>query len=218
MRWTVVGLLLVALVLVPFVLFEDDFNRFADRAMHAEVSGGYADAAVVSLLASDVFLPIPSSIVAAAAGVLLGFWRGTVAVWVGLTAGCLLGYTFGSRASAAARRFVGEDGMTKAGRLSARYGDLAIVLCRPVPVLAEASVIAAGIVGRPFSRFLNAVAWSNLGVAMGYAGIGAFSMRVDSFLLAFAGSLAVPAVGMLAAKLWLRTGGSRPREAGDGSA
>ena len=44
---------------------------------------------------------------------------------------------------------------------------------------------------------------NNLGVAIGYAAIGAFSMRLDSFLLAFAGSLALPGLAMLAARLWL---------------
>jgi len=212
MRWTAIIFLLLALILVPFFLFEDRFNSLADQMVRAGASPGYVGAAVVALLASDVFLPIPSSVVAAAAGVLLGFWRGTAAIWIGMMSACLIGYAFGSRASAAARRFVGEEGMARAERLSARYGDFAIVLCRPVPVLAEASVIVAGIVERPFRRFLNLTLWSNLGVALGYAAIGAFSMRVDSFLLAFAGSMILPGIGILVSKLWLgagRTPGAR---------
>ena len=77
-----------------------------------------------------------------------------------------------------------------------------------MPVLAEANVIFAGIVGRPFGRFFMMCSWSNLGVAMGYAAIGAFSMHADSFLLAFLGSIAVPGVAMLASRIWLGSGGS----------
>ena len=70
-----------------------------------------------------------------------------------------------------------------------RYGDWTILICRPVPVLAEASVIFAGLVGAPFARFFALTALSNLGIALGYAAFGAFSMRMDSFLLAFLGAL-----------------------------
>lgn len=203
MRWIVVSLVLLALILVPFFLFETQFNALAEQLMRREASSASVAAAIVALLASDVFLPIPSSIVAAAAGVLLGFWPGAGAIWAGMMAACALGYWFGARASGAARAFVGADGMARAERLSARYGDYAIVVCRPVPVLAEASVIFAGIVRRPIRRFLAVTFWSNVGMALGYAAIGAFSMRVESFLLAFVGSITLPALAMLAAKLWL---------------
>src|SRR6187402_2693877 len=130
MRWFVISIILLALILVPFVLFEDQFNALADRVTRGDVSGWYSATAIAVLLASDEFLPIPSSILAAAAGVVLGFWWGTVTVWVGMTASCLLGYAFGARAAGAAGRFVGEAGMTRASSLATRYGDYALVLCR----------------------------------------------------------------------------------------
>ena len=203
MRWAVITLILVALILIPFLLFEDRFNAIADSITRGEASSWYTTAAIGLLLASDVFLPIPSSILAAAAGVVLGFGWGAVTVWAGMTVSCLVGYAFGAQTAAAAGRFVGEAGMARASNLAMRYGDYALVLCRPIPVLAEASVIFAGIVRRPFSRFLNLTTWSNAGIALGYAAIGAYSMRVDSFLLAFVGAIVVPGLAMLAGRLWL---------------
>ena len=203
MRWFVVSIVLLALILVPFVLFEDQFNAISNSVIHGDVSPWYSAIAVAVLLALDVFLPIPSSSLAAASGVVLGFGWGAVTVWVGMTASCLLGYAFGARAAAAAGRFVGDAGMTRASNLAARYGDYALVLCRPIPVLAEASVIFAGIIRRPFGRVLSMTTWSNAGIALGYAAIGAYSMQVDSFLLAFLGAMVVPAVAMLAGKLFL---------------
>jgi len=205
MRWTAVFALLLAAILVPFFLFEDHFNRLANHIVQAGSNPVYAATGIAALLASDVFLPIPSSVVSTAAGVLLGVVRGTTAVWVGMTAACLAGYVFGARASGAARRFVGERGMARAVHLSEHYGDYALILCRPVPVLAEASVIVAGIVRRPFRRFLLLTTLANLGVAAGYAAIGAYSMRVDSFVLAFAGSMLVPGIGLLLTKRWFRS-------------
>jgi uncharacterized membrane protein YdjX (TVP38/TMEM64 family) len=203
-RWLIVSIVLVALILIPFFLFEDQFNALADRLLHGEESNWYVASVVAALLASDVFLPIPSSLVAAGAGVALGFWFGAAAIWTGLMLGCLLGYAFGAYSSGAARRFVGDAGMARAEGLSARFGDYAIVLCRPVPVLAEASVIVAGILRRPFQRFLVVTVFSNAGIALGYAAIGAFSMRIQSFLVAFLGSIALPGIAMLAGRLWLK--------------
>jgi len=204
-RWLAVALVLLAAILVPFFIFEERFNALADTLLKRDVPAWHAASVVAGLLASDVLLPIPSSVVATAAGITLGFWRGTAAIWIGMTAACVLGYAFGARTTRAAERFVGASAMARAHGLWDRFGDYAIVFCRPVPVLAEATVVFAGVARRPFGHFISMSAWANLGVALGYAAIGAFSMRVESFLLAFAGSLVVPGLAMLASRRWLRT-------------
>lgn len=204
MRWALLSLLVAALILVPFFLFENYFNALADQIAGGGAATWYAQALVVGLLASDVVLPVPSSVVSATAGALLGFGKGTLFVWLGMTVSCVIGYVIGHSSAAAARRFVGDAGLARAAGIADRYGALAIVFCRPVPVLAEASVIFAGLIRAPFPRFAAVCAASNLGVALGYAAIGAFSMRADAFLLAFVGSLLVPAAGMLAGRAWLR--------------
>ena len=57
MRWFVVSIVLVALILVPFVLFENQFNALAESVTRGEASGWYSATAIAVLLASDVFLP-----------------------------------------------------------------------------------------------------------------------------------------------------------------
>ena len=201
MRWAVVWVVLIGVVLIPFFLFESEFNAFAARMTATGTAAWLAGVSIFGLLALDVVLPVPSSIVSTAAGVLLGFWTGAAIVFTGMMMACLFGYALGARAAGAARRFVGEDGLRRADALMRRYGDYTIVLCRPVPVLAEASVIFAGLVGAPFGRFVLLSALSNLGIALGYAAFGAFSMRIDSFLAAFLGALILPGVAILIARL-----------------
>ena len=128
-------------------------------------------------------------------------WPGAFVVWVGMTAGSLVGYFVGVRSAPLARRLVGPAGLARAGALADRYGPWAVVVCRPVPVLAEATVVLAGLVRAPLRRFLGLTAGSNLGIAVGYAAIGAWSMRLDSFLMAFIGAVAVPGVALLVAKI-----------------
>ena len=201
MRWTLLWVLLIGLVLLPFVLFEQPFNEFAAYVTRSETSRWLVAAAVFSLLAFDVFLPVPSSIVSTGAGALLGFWGGAATVWTGMMAGCLLGYAVGQRGSAAAGKLVGADGLERAAAIVRKYGDLTIVLCRPVPVLAEASVVFAGLVRAPFARFARLTLVSNLGIALGYSAFGAYSLSLDSFLIAFAGALVLPGLFILISRM-----------------
>ena len=199
MRWAVLWVILITIVLLPFVLFGEQFEAFGKQITQSETSRWLVAGAVFSLLALDVFLPVPSSIVSTGAGVLLGFGVGTTVVWSGMMAGSLLGYAVGARGSGAARKLVGADGIARAADLVKRYGDLTIVLCRPVPVLAEASVVFAGLVRANYGRFLRLTVTSNLGIAAGYAAVGAYSRRLDtySFLIAFLGALLLPGIFIL---------------------
>jgi membrane protein DedA with SNARE-associated domain len=79
----------------------------------------------------------------------------------------------------------------------ARWGDWAIIVCRSAPVLAEASVVFAGVAGMPLGRFLPLCGLSNLAIAFVYAFVGKFALEANSFLLAFFGAIALPGLAML---------------------
>jgi uncharacterized membrane protein YdjX (TVP38/TMEM64 family) len=211
MRWALLTALLLALILIPFFLFEPQFEAWGNRLVQPGGGGSFVAVLIGAFLALDVILPVPSSVVSTAAGVLLGFWTATFTVWAGMMAGCMLGYALGARSEGLGRRIVGAEGLARATRVADNYGDWAILVCRPVPVLAEASVILAGLARAPFRRFVLLTAGSNLGIAAAYAAIGAFSMNVGSFLLTFVGAIAVPALAMLAARLWLGDRGGAAR-------
>jgi uncharacterized membrane protein YdjX (TVP38/TMEM64 family) len=196
-------LVLLAVVLVPFLVFERQFEQLATWLANGNASGWLTASAIGALLALDVFLPVPSSIVSTGAGVMLGFWRGAAVIWIGMTAGCLIGYVFGAWAAGAARRLVGAESLARAGKVMEQYGPWALVLCRPIPVLAEASVVFAGLVRTRPVPFLLLTSASNLGIAAAYAAVGAYSMKMESFLLTFLGALALPGLALLAGKLWL---------------
>ena len=79
-----------------------------------------------------------------------------------------------------------------------------IVVLRAVPVLAEASVVLAGLSEMPLRRFLFLTGLANLGIAATYAAVGAFAVEANSFLVAFAGSILLPGLAMLSARLFRR--------------
>ena len=59
-------------------------------------------------------------------------------------------------------------------------------------MIAETSVVFAGMSKMPLPQFLLIASLSNLGISLAYAGIGAYSLSSNSFLLAFLASIAVP--------------------------
>jgi uncharacterized membrane protein YdjX (TVP38/TMEM64 family) len=203
MRWALLIGLMFALIIIPFLIFEKQFEALGTWLAEGHASGWASASIIAALLALDVFLPVPSSIVSTGAGVLLGFWRGAAVIWIGMTVGCAIGYAFGAKAAGAARRMVGEDGLARASTVMDRHGSWALVVCRPIPVLAESSVVFAGLVHSPVQSFVWMTTLSNLGIALAYAAVGAYSMEVQSFLLTFVAALALPGVAMLAGKLWL---------------
>ena len=71
-RWAVLWTILIAVVLVPFLIFEKQFEALATWLAAGNASGWATAGAIGALLALDVFLPVPSSIVSTGAGVLLG--------------------------------------------------------------------------------------------------------------------------------------------------
>ena len=200
MRWVVLIGLMFALIIIPFIIFEQQFEALGTWLAEGHASGWASASIIAALLALDVFLPVPSSIVSTGAGVLLGFWRGVAVIWIGMSLGCVIGYAFGAKAAGAARRLVGDEGLARANRVMERHGNWALVVSRPIPVLAESSVVFAGIVRSPIRPFVWMTTLSNLGIALAYAAVGAFSMQMQSFFLAFLAALALPGLAMLAGR------------------
>jgi len=196
---------MLLLIIVPFLLFEQQVTAWSEAVLNKESSPWAISAVLVGLLASDILLPIPSSFVATASGYLLGLWWGTLATWIGLMAGTMVGYALGLRyGRAVALRFVGESELQRVAAAHERFGDATIVALRAVPVLAEASVVLAGLSSMPLGRFVVLTALANLGIAVTYAAVGAFAVDANSFLLAFAGSIILPGLAMVLARLFSR--------------
>jgi uncharacterized membrane protein YdjX (TVP38/TMEM64 family) len=208
MRWSVLVGGMFAVIIIPFILFEKQFEALGSWLAEGHASGWTSASIIAGLLALDVFLPVPSSIVSTGAGVLLGFWRGLAVIWIGMIAGCALGYAFGARAAGAARKLVGAESLVKAGQVMDKYGTWALVICRPIPVLAESSIVFAGLVRSPLAPFVWLTTLSNLGIAIAYAAVGAFSMKSESFLWTFAGAIALPGIAMLVGKRFVMKGAS----------
>lgn len=199
-------MMLVLLVLViPFLIWGDLFDERQVRIWVAEVSSPAIVAGLIAaILATDIFLPIPSSVVSTVAGVVLGVGLGTLASWVGMTAGACLGYGLARLLGRPlARRFSSDEELDRMDQLSARYGPLILILARGVPVMAEASVLLLGTAKLSWWRFFPPVAAANLGLALAYAAFGDLADRYAPLPIVLAVSVALPVLAaMVATRLY----------------
>jgi len=193
-RWLLLGLLILAFILIPFFLFGDRIGVWTQNLLDfASERSALVAVTLGMLLAIDILLPVPSSVVSTAAGLFLGFAGGTMTSLVGMTMSCTVGFWLGLRfGRPIASRMVGSSELQRLERISRQVGDWVIVVARPVPVLAEASVLLAGMSRMPTYRFMLLTTLSNLGISLVYAAIGALSATLNSFLLAVAASILVP--------------------------
>jgi uncharacterized membrane protein YdjX (TVP38/TMEM64 family) len=140
----------------------------------------------VGLLLVDVVLPVPSSLVMVLHGALFGVIVGTCLSLCGGVGATLVGFGLGRRGGALLNRLVSSDERERADRLLTRWGELAIVVTRPVPLLAEATAMLAGASPIRWTRAAFAALVGTLPAALLYAVVGAAAASTLHWTLAFA--------------------------------
>jgi uncharacterized membrane protein YdjX (TVP38/TMEM64 family) len=203
--------LFVALaIIVPFLLWGARIDATCRSWLaHAGDRPLLAALVLVGLLVADIVAPVPSSLVGTACGLVLGFAAGTLVGVVGLSVGCAGGYAIGRFCRAPAARLAGDADMQLLEHLEARWGVWLLAVLRPVPVLAEASVLFAGLARLPVRRVAPVLLLANLGVAAVYAAIGAWAASAGAFLPAFLASILLPAIGLWIGRRLPARGGKR---------
>ena len=193
LRWFGVLVALLAFVLIPFYLFAAATESFTSTMLTSSVNLWSLAAACIALLALDVFLPVPSSVVSTMAGGLFGFAAGTGVSVVGMTLSCGVGWLFGRYAGRpGVDAMLGVNETQRLQEFFRRHGMLTIVVSRAVPVAAEASIILAAAAGTGFRRTFIVAGLSNLGISIVYAAVGAYAWTQQSFALAFLAAIGVP--------------------------
>ncbi|MGI9022210.1 MAG: VTT domain-containing protein [Acidimicrobiales bacterium] len=150
----------------------------ADPDISARDAGAAAAVLGVGLLVVDALLPVPSSVVMVALGAAFGVPLGAALSLVGSFGAFLVGFAAGRGGRSRMSRFVPEGELHRADALLDRWGLLAIVVTRPVPILAETTAAMAGASRMPLGRAALAAAAGALPGAVVYALAG--SLAVDA--------------------------------------
>lgn len=146
------------------------------------------------LLIADVLLPIPSSLLMVANGAMLGTVGGALATLVSTVLGGMLAFWLGRRGAPWLMAKISDRERLQADRFFRRWGAMAVLISRPVPILAETIGILAGTTAMGWPRFVLSVFLGNLPPAILYAFAGAsaknasYSVAIFLILVGLAGA------------------------------
>lgn len=204
-NWALLAIAILLIILLPFFLFGESVENWTSYFLNSSPPKLLVGIVIGGLLSVDILAPIPSSIVSTGGGYFLGFILGTLVSLTGMTVSCIIGYYLGAKfGNPISERLVGSQELLKFEKLQKKYGDFVIIISRAVPVLAETSILVAGIGRMPLNRFILIILLSNLGISLAYSAIGAYSANINSFLLAFAAAIVLPAIAIGFLKLKIK--------------
>ena len=125
-------------------------------------------AVAVGLLVGDALLPVPASIVMVTLGGIVGFPPAVGLALAGRVGGTMLGFAVGRLVSPTPRRPTNRE-----AALLHRWGPLAVLVTRPVPLAGETVAILAGASGMGWTRCALAATAGALPEAVLYSWAGA---------------------------------------------
>ncbi len=203
--YSILFFVLLCFFLLSFLLVEQlHIPLLSDPSAVLNRGGLMAALVGTGLLIGDIILPVPSSLIMIANGALFGLVLGAVLSLVGGLGASLFGFWMGRRSTRLMQRFVDDHARRQADRLMQRWGMIAIIITRPIPLLAETVSIVAGGTSLRWRAMVGA---SVLGVAPGaaiYAATGVYAVTLESTVLSFAVVMAVALVFWLAGKVLVK--------------
>jgi uncharacterized membrane protein YdjX (TVP38/TMEM64 family) len=165
-----------------------------DPSAYLGQGGPWAAGLSLGLLVADVFLPVPSSVLMIGNGALFGVVRGTALSLAGSLGAALLGFLIGRRSGRLIERLVSPAEKARADAMLARWGALAVVITRPIPLLSETVAVLAGASPLGWGRLTVATLAGAFPSCLLYALTGATSRNFSSGVLMFALVMAVAGV------------------------
>lgn len=187
-RYATVAGCIALVVLASFLIVEalgipiltDPSDRLNEGGIGAAILGA-------GLLLIDVFVPIPSSVIMIAHGALFGILWGTLLSWTASVGGAMIGWWIGHRGSRLMDRFVSPEEKETANAFLQRWGVLAIVLSRFIPIIAETVAVMSGTTPLGWKRVLIAASIGTLPAALIYSIAGTVTTDLASGFLVMIG-------------------------------
>lgn len=141
----ILAVIFALVAIAAFVAFGERFEAGAVVALAPLENTWFVRIAVMVLLIADLVLPVPASLLIGWSATRLGVADAIVVGTIGLT---LSGYA-GVALGRGALHWLAKEGETKSRVAAAleRAGPALLIALRPVPILAELSVVLAGTLG-----------------------------------------------------------------------
>ncbi|MBI1305773.1 MAG: hypothetical protein GC181_04070 [Bacteroidetes bacterium] len=185
------------LIIITFVLWgeslEHSFEIWLSR--NRDEPGMFSFVSFL-VLVSDIFLPVPSSVVMFLNGNVLGFYKGFALSLSSCMIGSLVGYYFGKLFNPD----LSSSSNQKAKKIIHRYGDYIVLITRGIPIISESVCVVSGYARVPAPRFFALSFLGYLPVCALYAWFGNLSQDKNVFLISFLISVLFAGILMLAGR------------------
>lgn len=178
-----------------------NLEQFLSRFSGTLAGRTWSAFSIIVLLGIDLVLPVPSSVVMALSGKLLGFWAGGAVSFAGAMLAAVTGYSacyWGGRGIF--NRLIKDKEADKVIAWFEKYGIYAIILSRPIPMLTEILSCTAGLYRFPFRIFLAASILGTLPICFVYSYFGDLGSVTNPWPLVWV-AVIIPAIGWLIAYL-----------------
>lgn len=171
------SILIISLVFVCFEHLELYFEQIlsyskVDKTQYAFIS--------CLILSSDILLPVPSSIVMYLNGVVLGIYYGFLLSFFSALISASTGYFLGKYTT-----FGLSEENSKANDIIQKYGNVAIILSRGIPILSESISYTAGFNKVNFKHYLILNIIGYFPICFIYSFFGNLGQDQNMFLLSF---------------------------------
>ncbi|QHT67488.1 VTT domain-containing protein [Rhodocytophaga rosea] len=201
-RYIYIFIFICLFTVLTFVVFETSGYSF-EALLTNNSSKSWLALLSLLLLATDVLLPIPSSFIMVSNGALFNFLPGGLLSLAGGLLSCTLGYFIGLRAKGLINKYIPSPQQAQARAFLEKYGALAIIASRPIPVLAEAVAIMSGTLKWRFQKMLVYSLIGLVPICFIYSFTGAYSTSFDNAWLALLFNIGI------ALLLWFFTRGDK---------
>ena len=201
-RLLVIAAAVAATILATFLVVEAvGVSVLEDPRPTLDDAGAGAAALGVALLVVDALVPVPSSLVMISLGALYGPVAGALLAFAGRFGMAVVGLAVGRAAAPLAIKLVTRAQREYAHTLLERHGALAIILSRPVPILAETVTLSAGAARIPWRVALPAAVVGSIPEAIAYGAVGAAATSAANGALVWLGFVVVAILFRLAVRV-----------------
>lgn len=173
------------LFLGSFAIGGEWFEKIFDYQACVEWFAGvkaYAWLIGIGTLIGDIFLPLPATGIMAALGNVYGFWIGFVSSFIGSFLAGLIGYFLARFAGRhTTRRLVTDEELQEFQGLFDRWGGLAVILSRMLPVLPEVISLLAGFASMKLRTFVPALLIGTIPTAALFTFLGTVNRENSNF-------------------------------------
>lgn len=189
----------LVLVIVVFITYENLEGKFTTALNQVEEFKNQFALISFLILAADIVLPVPSSVVMYMNGYVLGIIGGSLVSLVALVVGSTLGYYLGKFTAMGVKAKKDE----RAHLFLLKYGAFAILITRGIPILAESICLVCGYNKMPFKQYILLNTIGYIPLCLLYALFGQSGYNQNNFMFSFIASLFVSAAFWFFGKTYL---------------